>query len=514
MTSSPVVIGPFSGGLNTSSDASAVADTELVECINFTFDVDSSLVCRPPIAILPSEATPGMDIIGTASFNNIPYLFAMHQASGLFQKGLVYSIDGVNWLTAVPNIVATRALQVNNQVLIVRSDGAGGFWQGPSLPNKLLTSASMPKGVDAVFYKSRVWIVPGNSAYPQNSQLIFTEPISIAAPTTLNWGAGINIIPVGQGDGQTINDIVIDNNNLFIFKTKSCYVFAYDALPTQGVLSQVSTEIGSSGPRCALTYENSTFVYFEGLVYQATNYVFQQLNIKVLFKAQLDTVSYTYPYFLTLLNDLMLVRYFETVYCYNLTTKVWSTWEPVLFGPLTQFDASIDASPKKYFGGASTLSDTNVYIIKDGYDDSVEASLIQCTAITKVYDFALPYKFKRLMWWGIDVISNQDITAVAMPQELESADITWGDLDNTTWGSLATWADPLVQSSWVTTVVTDSFKIRRKFIKLLKSLRFRQISFKVILQSDGSAQNGSGPAKLFTINPIIGVKETVAKQVT
>ena len=40
-------LGPFVGGINTASDATAVADSELVDCVNFELDIDGSLVGRP-----------------------------------------------------------------------------------------------------------------------------------------------------------------------------------------------------------------------------------------------------------------------------------------------------------------------------------------------------------------------------------------------------------------------------------------------------------------------------------
>jgi hypothetical protein len=49
MPGAPIQVGPFIGGLNTFSDATAIADNELTVCENFELDLDGSLKSRPPI---------------------------------------------------------------------------------------------------------------------------------------------------------------------------------------------------------------------------------------------------------------------------------------------------------------------------------------------------------------------------------------------------------------------------------------------------------------------------------
>ena len=42
MPGAPIQVGPFVGGLNTFSDATAIADNELTVCENFELDLDGS----------------------------------------------------------------------------------------------------------------------------------------------------------------------------------------------------------------------------------------------------------------------------------------------------------------------------------------------------------------------------------------------------------------------------------------------------------------------------------------
>ena len=47
---------------------------------------------------------------------------------------------------------------------------------------------------------------------------------------------------------------------------------------------------------------------------------------------------------------------------------------------------------------------------------------------------------------------------------------------------------------------------------MFKSLRFRQIYFKIVFDTDGSI--GSAPINLFTLTAYVGSKETVSKTVS
>ena len=70
-------LGPFVGGLNLFSDQSAVADTEMVTCINYEVGIDGSLLSRPPISVhesSPPSATSNMKVLLLADLNNTLYL--------------------------------------------------------------------------------------------------------------------------------------------------------------------------------------------------------------------------------------------------------------------------------------------------------------------------------------------------------------------------------------------------------------------------------------------------------
>jgi len=139
---------------------------------------------------------------------------------------------------------------------------------------------------------------------------------------------------------------------------------------------------------------------------------------------------------------------------------------------------------------------------------------LECHVRTKSYDYQAPSAHKRLFWWGIDVKTTKSIEAKAIPIA-KQLPISWGQLEAYTHTQLAqgTAGNPL---SWLTVSLSvfDELDVSnsqtengRLFVKVIKALRFRQISFEVDLLSYGNAS--SGPVKLFSLTSYVLPKEKV-----
>lgn len=510
-------LGPFVGGLNTASDPTAVADSEMVDCINFELDIDGSLVCRPPIVEttnLSASWTERIVIIGRAVFAGGNYIIGSNSDG-------VYSFDGTTWTLIKAGLESRVALQFNDNVWIVPVPACavdGGRWN-PT--DGFVTDANMPEGESAIFHKTRMFIVPGVDATTNTSRIRFTEPITSA---TLDW-ASTNLIDISPGDGEKLIDLIVYNDNLMLFKQDSTFILAYDLAPSDAIVRAISTTIGATSRRCVATYENSVFLYHEGDVYEIVNYDFQRTNLKVPFTydgASPDTRAE--EVFLSLVGDRLLVRYYNRIYVYGLKTRTWTRWASINsdlhnFGPLVPFPSNPTQSVNtKYYGGSAIVSSEQVFYIADGYDaTTTEDTLtdtysIECSMTTKNFDLSDSHHFKKMMWWGADILTNKDIEGSATPV-VSSFQATWGDLATSTWADIAanTWAQPLTEPSTQTTTVVDDTAVQRKFVKFLKTLRFRQINFSISLQSFGSTVDG--PCRLFSLTAIIGSKQTVGKQV-
>jgi len=141
-----------------------------------------------------------------------------------------------------------------------------------------------------------------------------------------------------------------------------------------------------------------------------------------------------------------------------------------------------------------------------------------CSIQTKNYNYEASSIYKRLFSWGVDAAFRGTVTGLAVPIT-SNYSVSWGTLlsGGYTWGTILanghTWKQPLSDTLNVETQVdTSGTTASRKFIKFLKSLRFRQIHFKVSFDTDGSTS--SAPVRLFALMSYVKPKERVSKQVT
>lgn len=504
----PVKLGPFTGGINTLSDAAAVADNELVDCINFELDVDGSLKCRPPIKLAP-------DLSGTWT-ERIICLGVMSLPTGVFLIGSntngVYKFASGVWTLITNTFQAACVVQYKDKAWLFAKPGSanpGGSWDGTTFT----AVAAMPKCEAATVYKERIYTCPGISSTTNTARLQFS---AIADPTTWN---GSDFFDVAPGDGQKLIDLIVFNNNLLIFKEHSTFTLGYDTKPADAAITKISNKIGASGPRCVVNAESDIFIYHTGEVYELVNFNWVQVNLKVPFAYDASTPSTRdLPVFMSLFGSRIIVRYYNSIYVLDLRTRVWTRWasaDPALhnFGPIVPYPSNVAVSVNDlYYAGSSVLANKNVYVLADGYDTTTTESVpISCSITTKNYTMELPYKFKRMYWWGIDAVTNKAVTGIATPVVL-GFQASWGDLLGTTWANLGTWDNPLAAPYSVTTIVATSGSTLRRFFKFAKGMRFRQINFQVQLQSDGSLNDG--PAKLYTLDMFVTTGEHVVKAVS
>jgi hypothetical protein len=255
-------------------------------------------------------------------------------------------------------------------------------------------------------------------------------------------------------------------------------------------------------------------------VYQITNWNYTNINIKIPFQ-YLNTLpsALIAPFSMSLVGDRLVIRYYETYYVYGLKTRAWSTWyTAVPLGPF--FKVPQDAttsSPSSYiatgrwkFGSAVQASDQ--YSFVEGWDET-RTEVMNWSLTTKTYDFQAPYSFKRLYLWGVDVISKSTIMGQVFPISYGHT-ATWNQAAAYTWDQAAgfTWdrfGSPVVSID--DTVVVQGTN-NRTFVKMLKSLRYRQINFKV----SGTLNNklSTSPMRIFGITAFVDTKEGVVAKVT
>lgn len=517
-------LGPFAGGLNISSDPVLVQDNELITCLNFELDTDGALVSRPAIQIAFEGATnQRLFIFGSVVFSGVLYLFATRDS-----KTFVSSNVGSSWTELNPGAASRecKTMEVyNNAVWMPATPGSanGGISWTPG--GGAVAVAAMPRGEKCVVHKNRLYICPGNTATANASRLSFSQSADFTT-----WPAP-NFIDVQPGDGDTLNNLIVFQDNLLLFKGESTHVLAYDLDPVDAILREINPVVGSDGSLGVVQYENTAYSMHRNKVYEIINFNFSLLNLKVplVFDNSLPvgtTARYENQH-LSLIGERLIVRYYNRTYSFQLRTRTWGEWEKTddtstiewhIFGPLVRArDLSGSGLDSYYTGYSFDVSSGGYKVIKiiDGRDSGAAEGTgthkFFCIATTKDYDMADPVRYKRLFWWGADVITGEPVTGSITPITLINS-TTWDALNSEAWADLNTWNNPTASANtFQETIAGDDIANTNKLIKFGKSMRFRKANFSVQLETDGSPTQ---PTKIFQFTAVVGIKQLVSARVS
>ena len=513
MAREALVVGPFAGGLNTYDDPTAIKDTELVECLNWDPGLEGSLRSRPPFRNLNKPVTLG----ATGDLKFVGFFYSAGNAYHLIANdGLssTWAYDGSTWSLITSTFAASDVAQFDNKAWLASPVGEtdpGGYWT-PS--GGFVADSNMPHGGTIVSFKSRLWISPGKGNV--NGTRVYYSKV-LGQP---DFWLSPSFVDVGQGDGQDIVLLTTYYNTLVAFRTQSIYAFSFNSDPAQGSITVLVPGVGLTSKECLVTYENYLYFMYDDKAYQFVNNNVQQINIKVPFTAT-SQANISLPFAVSLFNNRAIFHYYDTMYVYSLRTKTWTRWKSPEHGSIGQIispagilvdEAYVLSSAAVPTGGTR---EGKLLYIADTFTNATEN--YTCEIRTKNYNYQLSSNFKRLFWWGVDAVFRTRVRGWAVPivyydfsttwGQLRSSEVTWGSLLTRTWGST---------SSGEFSAFTD-YNLQgsgpvRKFSKMFKSLRFRQIYFKLVFDTDGSI--GTAPINLFTITAFVATKETTSKAIT
>lgn len=517
-------LGPFTGGMNIGSDPVLIADNELINCLNLELDIDGALVSRPAIQVTFQGAqNERLLIFGSVVFSGILYLFATRNG-GTY----VSSNEGSSWTQLNPGGLSRECKSMEvyaNTVWLPATPGSANGGMSWTPGGGAVAVAAMPRGEKCIVHKNRLYICPGNTATTNESRLSFSDPASFTT-----WPAP-NFIDVQPGDGDTLNNIVVYQDNLMLFKGESTHVLAYDLDPADAILREINPVVGSDGSFGVTQYENTVYVLHRNKVYEVINYNFNLINVKLplVFDNALPTLTTTRfePQHLSLLGERLVVRYYNKTYVYNIRTKTWGEWSKTddsstiewhIFGPLVRARDLTGSGQDAYYTGYSfTVTSGGYKVIKiiDGRtgtaSEGVSANTMICIATTKDYDMGDPIRYKRLFWWGADVITGNNVTGSVEPITLISS-VTWDILTTQTWADLNTWSNPLMgDNAFSETVTGDNIANTNKLIKFGKAMRFRKVNFSISLITNGTTTQTT---KIFQYVAIMATKQLVSARVS
>lgn len=515
MPGAPIQVGPFVGGLNTFSDPTAVADNELTICENFELDLDGSLKSRPPIEDLdidfPLDSTGNINILGyyyTASGTS--YLLA---SDG---KNSTYYFDGNAWNLITGTFAGAAMVQYDDKAWITAPVGSltpGGYWDPTG---GFVADNNMPLGECIVAFKGRLWIAEGKDSTNQGTRLYRSR--TLADPSL--WQVTNDFVDVGTGDGQNIVQLAVYFNTLLIFRVNSIYGLQYTSDPAAAAISLVVPNVGLNSKDSLDQFESEIYFMYEDKAYEFSNNRAAQINVKVPFRAGTTSGIYL-PFAVSEFNRRIIFSFYDTMYVYGLRTRTWTTWKSATFGAVgkivrresgtEEVPVAVTHSSASVASGGSRVAPT--LFITDATTNATEN--MDCTIQTKNFNYQASSIYKRLFWWGLDAQFRGDVEGTAFPVTY-SFSVSWQDLlDGGNWGSLLpfTWGQPQTEApSTQTDISVGGNALTRTFIKFLKSLRFRQIYFRVKFETDGSTT--TAPVRLFSLMTYVNPKQTVSKEIT
>lgn len=507
-TRQPLIIGPFIGGLNTFDDQSSIKDNECAQALNFDLGTDGSLRSRPPFTdtgtSLPLGATGTPRLLGYFyASGGDPYLIA---SDGLTTT---YQYHAGAWTAITATFAATDMVQFDGKAWLVAPVGSanpGGSW---TPAGGFLADVDMPKGESITAYKSRLFIAAGKAG-TNPTRVYYSKILGLADFWKLPGS-----VDVGSGDGQAVVKIVTYFDSILVFRTDSIWEYQYGTDPATAISIIAVPSVGLTNRFCLVTYESSLFFMYDQNMYEMANNRANKINTKLVFETA-NTGSSTEPYSVSLFNDRVVCSFYENIYVLSLRTRAWTQWRSNVWGAIGQIVTPVSESAVREGYALTTGPNTSVPRVSPFLHIQEKlgtvAEPMECVLQTKNYSFSEPGAFKVMFWWGIDAIFRGTVKGYATPIAYSQA-VTWGQLLLSTWGVLGTWARPAAPDPSVETQVSSTgVGSVRKFVKFLKKLRFRQISFKIVFDTDGTAS--SAPIMLFTISAYMSKKQTVTDQIS
>jgi len=518
----PSIIGPFAGGLhNASGRGEAITDNELFDMTNFEIDPDdSSIVNRPGIDIVVNGVPAASIIIGTfyppaADAHVITTNHTTIRIVNVRTGSVVFS----QACSGHAGVQFYGAAQDRFYVAPVAGRTDGGYFTYTGSTFTWTAVPAIPAGDAMVIFQYRVFVAAGDQELTKTDGLMYWS----ARQDGTKWdvpsdGGSAAISP---GDGQKLKSIVVLNNDILLFKEHSTYRFSYTGNPLNASISKLSNVIGAPNYNAVAVYDNnSVFVIHGSSVWQLYGYNYVKISIPLKLQTNLGPNNVNTVLFkcLSICFSRLFFRYWNTMYVYNIDTKVWCIWkttrdfDKVVYCPAASNTANLDTG---FMCPAGNTATGNLQIYNDRYSHIVVGGgeTFTCTMQTKIFDFDEPWAYKVLFWWGLHVAAAGTITAQAqIPNAIRV--VKWGDVATRTWGEGA--AYKWGSSTKIVTPVSkgaSSGEFGRRFIKNQGKMRFRQIYWTISYTTQYNAESDA-IVRIYSIVPVLKAKETVSRGTT
>jgi len=513
---SPKTLGPFKGGLNNAAGLGEyIDDDELLVLENLEVDVDGSIANRPSIRMLSVSGQSGhLTVIGTYRALDGNTYVAVASSSAVI---MVNSKTGSN-AGSVSAVSSVCAIQWRDNMYVVSNAASnGGYFTYSAGAFTWTVVATMPIGESATIYRNRLFIASGAGSTSNSSRMYYSDVNAGGTWPTLSY------TDIDPGNGEKLTCIIGMANDILAFKEHSTYRYGFQSDIAQFELSKISSTIGTPNYACAATYDNNNIYLLHGdAVFELFNYTFTEISMKVKFQQKLDlSLLANESYGLTTFRNRLFVRFYADLYVYNIKTQAWSLWTSARkFSRLYVIPSADIGLDFAFAHPATNLDNGKIYFFQDDRITGVGGTgntgeKFQCNLTTKTYDYDVSYQFKVQFYWAVDMATsgNTEFTAV-LPNA--SQNNTWDyQKENYTWDSAK------AQLLWDTGGNVTFYhqeaaglgSYRRKYIKIEKKVRFRQIYY--TLSTDAIANTvGDSSVRIYDFVVFVDPKEHISKRVS
>jgi hypothetical protein len=317
---------------------------------------------------------------------------------------------------------------------------------------------------------------------------------------------------------------VPDVNAMLIFRNRSFYRFSFPGSPFDGSLFEQNSTIGADNRWSVVSYETYFLVLSQGYFYQLINYSFYPLNNK---RIAFEGAATAQPILagretrLSIFGPRCLVWYHGSLFCYNIITNTWSTWDSpstyaAHFHQVPQSSLPGIAPAALAITGVTDTTKGGLYRIEDDVLDAGQpGETINCVLRTKSYAFDEAAQYKRMFYWTFEVRSANGGMGVAYPSAIPTDGLTYDDLEGISYDvlDLGTVDNPLILiPSYTTDVTFPTAAPVRALIKAGQDSRLLRMYYEITLECDGTAS--TSPARIYSIVPYVRIKASVSKQVS
>lgn len=513
-----MTLGPFKGGLNLQSDPTDMLDEQVAEALNFDSDPNGALKSRPPFV----SAGPQMTLGASGDAKLLGFYYSNDGAVYLLASdGLssTWAFSSGVWTLVTNTFAASAMAQFDGKAWLVApfsESDPGGYW---TPAGGFTADANMPKGSDIAVYKDRMWVASGRGTTSPTS--MFYSKLIVEG--TIWASAASREVQVSPGDGQAIVALRPYYGALLVFRNQSIYSYSYATSTAAATIAIIAPGIGLASRECLVAYESYLYFMYDNKAYEFVGNRAQRINQQVPFRAG-ESAAIAMDFAVSTFGKRILFAYYDYLYVFNVDTRVWTRWNTEVWGSIAQvlepipgtspIDAFAMPSKEVALGGTRKVSLLQINETLNASDDEAFTCILQ----TKNYSFETPSAHKRMWWWGVDAVFRDTIKGIAHPI-VQTQTTDWGTL----WTSGITWAD-LLSSTWaapvgsdaiidvVTEYDTEGLGFLRKFVKLKKAMRFRQVYFRVEFTADGTIN--TSPVYLFTLRSKIAVRQFVVKAIS